>query len=36
MQREINITNLKQLLNKIKFAIATIYIILSTNLLKQF
>ncbi len=36
MQREINITNLKQFLDETKLAIATICIILFTNLLKQF
>jgi len=36
MQQEINIINLRQLLDKARFAIATIRIILFTNLLKQF
>ncbi len=34
--KKTNITNSKQLLNKTKSTIAIIYIILSTNLLKQF
>jgi hypothetical protein len=34
MQQKINITNLRQLLDKAKLIIATIQIILFTNLLK--
>ncbi len=36
MQKEVNIIDLRQLLDKTKSIIATIRIILSTNLLKQF
>ncbi len=36
MQREINIINLRQLLDETKLVTTTIRIILSTNLLKQF
>jgi hypothetical protein len=34
MQQKINITNLRQLVNKAKFVIVAIQIILFTNLLK--
>jgi len=36
MQQKINITNLRQLLDEVRSVIATIQIILFTNLLKQF
>jgi hypothetical protein len=36
MQQEINITNLQQLLDEIKFIVATMRIILTIKLLRQF
>jgi hypothetical protein len=36
MQQEINITNLRQLLDETRFVVATIRIILTIKLLRQF
>jgi hypothetical protein len=36
MQQEINITNLQQLLNEIRFIVAIMRIILTIKLLRQF